>query len=95
MVGIELADLNQFFDLGDADLAASGDHRVKISRRFAVNEVAGFVALPCLHDRQLGRDTRLEDVIGVAEIFRLLALSQFGGETSPRVKSRNSRAACA
>ena len=69
LVGIELADLNQFLDLGDADFAASGDHRIEISRCFSVNEVAGFVALPRFHERQLRRDARLEDVFVAVEIF--------------------------
>ena len=93
LIGIEFADFDQFLDLRDADLAAGRDHRVEIPRRFSVDEVAGFIALPCLHQRNLGRDARLEHIFLVAEIFRLFAFGQFRAEAGARVKSRDARAA--
>jgi hypothetical protein len=46
----ELPHLDELLDLGDADLAAGGDHRVEVPRGLAEDEVAGLVALPRLHD---------------------------------------------
>ena len=93
LVGIQLADLDELLDFGHADLAASGDHRVEVPRGFSKNEVAGFVALPRLHERDLGRDARFEHVFLAVENFRLLALGQFGAEAGARVKPRDARAA--
>ncbi len=95
LIGIQLADLDELFDLGHADLAATGDHRVKVPRGFSINKVAGFVALPRLHDRKLGRDSGLEHVFLAVENFRLLALGQFGPEAGASVKARDTCAACA
>ena len=74
LIGIELADLDELFDFGDANFAAGRDHRIEVPRRFSKNEVAGFVALPRFDERDLGRDSRFEHVILAVEFFRLLAL---------------------
>ena len=93
LVGIELADLDELLDLGHADLAAGGDHRVEVPGGFSKNEVAGFVALPRLHERDLGLDAGFEHVFLAVENFRLLALGQFGAEAGAGVKARDARAA--
>src|SRR3954469_22577737 len=41
VVGVELADLDQFLDLGDADLGGARHHRIEVARRLAEDEVAG------------------------------------------------------
>ena len=93
LVGIELADLDELLDLGHADLAASGDHRVEVPGSFSKNEVAGFVALPRLYERDLGFDAGFEHVFLAVEDFRLLAIGQFGGEAGAGVKPGDARAA--
>ena len=93
LVGIELADLDELLDFGDADFAAARDHRVEVPRGFSKDEVAGFVALPRFHERNLGLDAGFEHVFLAVENFRLLALGQFGAEAGARVKPRDARAA--
>ena len=95
LVGIEFADFNEFFHFSHANFSAGRDHRIKISRGLSVNQIAGLVAFPCLHDRQLRGDPRLENVFAIAKVFRFLAFGKLRCETGARVKSRNSRAACA
>ena len=95
MIGIQLADLDQLFDFGDANFSAGRDHRIKIPRRLAINEIAGLVAFPRFHDRKLRGDAGLEHVIAVVEFFRFLALGQLRCKSGPRVKSGNSGAASA
>src|SRR5690606_21862649 len=56
-VGIEAADRNHLLHLGHADAPASGGGQVEIARRLAEDEVAAFIALPCLHDGQVGEDS--------------------------------------
>ena len=92
LVGIELADLDQLLHFRHANLAATGDHRVEIPRRFPVDEIARFVALPRFHERDLGLDAGFEHVFRAGENFRLLALGQFRGEPRAGVKPRDSRA---
>src|SRR5260221_5565570 len=53
LVGIERTDLEQFFHLGDRDLAAGGDHRIEVARRLPIDEIARFVALPSLDYRHI------------------------------------------
>ena len=93
LVGIQLADLDELLDFGHADLAAAGDHRVEVSRGFSKNEIAGFVTLPCFHERDLGLDAGFEHVFFVGKNFRLLAFGQFGAEAGASVKPRDSSAA--
>src|SRR6185437_9232466 len=92
LIGIEVTDLNQFLDLGDADFATGGDHRIKIPRCLSVNEVPEFIAFPCFDDGKLGGDPGLEHIISAVEVLCLFAFGEFGAETRPRVKSRNSGA---
>ena len=92
LVGVELPHIDKLLDLGDADLATSRDHRIKVPRRLSINEVAGFVALPRFHDRQLRSDSGLKHIFGVVEHFGFLALSQFGAEAGACVESRDPRA---
>src|SRR5262249_44212037 len=43
---VELADLDELFDLGDRDAAGRGGHRVEVARGLAVHEVPEPVRLP-------------------------------------------------
>ncbi len=74
LVGLQLADLDELLDLGDADLAALRGGDVEVAGRAAEDEVAGLVGLPGLDDREVGDDAVLHDVPAVAELARLLRL---------------------
>jgi hypothetical protein len=93
LVGIELADFDELLDFGNAHLAAAGDHRVEVPRRLSKDKVAGLVAFPSLHERDLGRDAGLQNVFFAVENFRLLALGQLGAEAGASVEPRDARAA--
>src|SRR5260370_28804469 len=93
LVGIKLADLDELLYLGNADFAATGDHLVEVPRGFSLNEVAGFVALPCLHERNLRRDAGFENVFLIVAILRFLALGQFGAEAGAGVEPGDPSAA--
>ena len=67
VVRIELTHGNQMLDLGHADLAAGGDHRIEVACGFAKQQIAVCVALPRLDDRQVGMDRFLQHVLLVAE----------------------------
>ncbi len=93
LVGIKFAGLDQMLDLGHADFAAGGDHRVEVAGGFSKNQVARFVAFPRFHKRDLGLDAGLEHILLAVENFRLLAFGQFGAEAGAGVKPRDARAA--
>ncbi len=58
-----------------------------------IDEVTGLVALPRFNNRNLGRDSRFENVFGIAEFFGLLAFGELRSETGASIKSGNSGAA--
>src|SRR6185369_18004986 len=92
-VGIERADRDDLFDLGDADLAAGRGRQVEVARRLAEHEVAALVRLPALDDAEVGADSALEHIGLPIEVFRLLALCDLSADTGLRIESGNSRAA--
>ena len=54
LVGVEVADFDDFFDFGDADLPGSCHHGVEIACGFAELEVAPAVSAPGLNDAEIG-----------------------------------------
>src|SRR5579863_3279760 len=72
-VRIELTGLDDLFDFDDRDLAGHRAHRIEIARGAAVDQIAGLVRLPGFDQRDVGRERRLEHVLTVAELARLLA----------------------
>ena len=73
VVGIDLARLDQVLDLGYRHLGRGRHHRIKIARGLAIDEVAFGVALPGMHDRQVGDDAALHHVLLAVEFALLLA----------------------
>ena len=61
-VGVDLARLDQLLDLGDRDARGHGHHRGEVARGLAVDQVAVAVALPGLHEREVGLERQLEHV---------------------------------
>src|SRR5947209_2759200 len=53
-ISVELADFHELLDLRDANLACGRHHGVKVAGGLPVDEVAGLVALPRLHDAKVG-----------------------------------------
>src|SRR5690606_1116433 len=62
VIGIDLSRLDQMLNLGDSDLAGSGDHRIEVPRGLPIDEIALGIALPRVHDRQVGDDAAFHDV---------------------------------
>ena len=78
VIGIDRARLDEVLDLGDRDARRGRHHRVEVARRPAVHEVADAVALPGLHEREVGRAAASRARSGrPSMIARLLA---FGDE---------------
>src|SRR5262249_20696950 len=62
VVRVDLAGLEQVLDLGNGDLAGGRHHRVEVARRLPVDEIAFGVALPRMHDREIGDNPTLHDI---------------------------------
>ena len=54
MVRIDLAGGHEVLDLGDGDLRGGGHHRIKVAGGLAVDQVAGGIAHPGMHDGEVG-----------------------------------------
>src|SRR3546814_552947 len=98
-IGIKCARGHHFFDLDHADPAASGGGQVEIARGLAEHEVAGFVGLPRLDDRQVGEDAVFQDVVfrsvWAVKGLHFLALSHQRADACLGVEAGDTRAACA
>ncbi len=88
-VGIELADLDEFLDLGDGHRAAGGDHRVEVAGCLAVDQVARPVPFPCLDDGQVSPNAFLQNIFRAIEDPGVFTLGQVGPEAGAGVEARN------
>ena len=70
--GVQLARLHEFLDLGDGDLPGHGAERVEVHRGGVEDEVAVAVALPGVHEAEIGGQRLLEDIVGAVEAADLL-----------------------
>src|SRR5690348_8019850 len=61
-VGLEIARVNELLDLGNRVPGRGRHHRVEVSRRLAIDEIAAAIAPPRLDEREVGMQRRLEYV---------------------------------
>ena len=93
VVGIDLARLDQVLDLGHGDLGRRRHHRVEVARGLAVDEVAFGVALPGMHDGQIGDQAGLHHVLLAVELADFLALGDQGADAGLGEEGRDAGAA--
>ena len=93
VVGIELAGRHQMFDFGHGDLCGGRHHRIKIARGLAIDQVAGGVALPGVHDREIGEQPALHDVFLAVELLHFLAFGDQRADAGLGVEGRDAGAA--
>src|SRR4051812_23234164 len=92
-VGVQAPDRHDSLDLGDADLAARRGGLIEVARPLAEHQVAAFVRLPSLYDRQTGADSELEHITLPVEVLDPLARRDLGAHAGPGVEARDARAA--
>ena len=68
-------------------------HRIEIARRLAEDEIALGVALPGVHERDVGEEAALHDIGRAVEFARLLAVGDDGADAGPRVEGGDAGAA--
>src|ERR1700730_3904549 len=93
LVGVDLAGLDEILDLGDGDARRGRQARVEVARRLAVDEVALGIALPGMHDGEIGEDAALHDVALAVERALLLALGDVGADAGLGEEGGNAGAA--
>src|SRR5438552_6466835 len=89
LIGVELAELHQFFHFGDDVIRGSRHHRVKVARRLSVDEVAPAVAFPRFDKRKISAETALHHVHAAIEFTRLFPFGDHSAVTCGRVKRGN------
>ena len=93
VVGVDLARLDQMLDLGDRDLAGRRHHRIEVARRLPVDEIAFGIALPGMHDRDVGDEAALHHVGLAVELAHFLALGDDRADAGLGEKGRDAGAA--
>src|SRR5579863_5306008 len=66
-IGIEFAEINQFFHLRDGHLRRRGHYGVKISRCLAVNQVSPSIAFPCFDESVISFKGALQKILSAVE----------------------------
>ena len=92
VVGVDLPGLDEMFDLRDRDLARGGHHRIEVSRRLPVDEIAFRIGLPRMDDGNIGHKTALHDEGLAVELAQVLALGDDRANAGPGEKGRYARA---
>lgn len=70
--------LDQFLDLGHGHLARGRHHRIEVPGGHPIDQIALGIALPGLHDRQIGDKPPLHDVLLAIELADFLAVCDDG-----------------
>ena len=89
VVGVERAHRHELLDLRDAELGRGRHHRIEVTGRLAIDEVAGGIALPRLHQCHVGEQAALHDVFVAVEDLGFLALGDFGADAGLGVVGRD------
>ena len=88
-IGIDLADWNQFLNLGNCDLSASSHKRVEVARRLAIDEIAFGITLIGVNDGDIGDKSAFHDIGRAVEFAQFLPLGNECTDTSLCEKRRN------
>ena len=88
MIGIDGAGLDDLLHLRDGDTSSGRHHRIEVPRRAPVDQIAEAVALPCLHEREVGPERLLEHVSLAFDDARFLA---FGDDRAVRGRREEAR----
>src|SRR5690606_1306714 len=68
VVGVDVTDLHDLLHLGDAHLPGHRTGGIEVSRGLAEDQVPGLVRLPRLHQRYVGDQRGLHDVVLAVEL---------------------------
>src|SRR5436309_862953 len=77
-VRIKLSEVDELFDFCNRDARSGRHNRIEVPRRFAINEVAPLVTLPCFHKREICGQSMLEDLRAAVELSSFLAVGDHG-----------------
>src|SRR3546814_20461800 len=94
MIGIDRAGGNKFFNLRHRHRTACSDHRIEVSGRFSIHQIATLIADPCLHDSKVRFQTGPQYIPVALEPFFLLSFFADLPDTSPGVEANNTGATC-
>ncbi len=93
VVRIEFARGNKMLDLGDRGLRGGGHHRVEVARGLAIDQVAGGVALPGMHNGKVREQSAFHQIFLAVEFLHFLAFGDQGADAGLGVEGRNAGAA--
>ena len=83
----------RFSTSATVDLGRGRHHRIEVARGLSIDEVAFGVGLPGVHDRQVGDDAALHDVLLAVELALFLALGDVGAGAGAGEEGRDAGAA--
>ncbi len=79
--------LDDLFNLGDSNLAASRRQRVEVARRLPVDKVAEGVGLPSFHQRNVSLNSKLKDMRLTTEVLVLFTLGDKRSDAGASVEA--------
>src|SRR5467141_3968885 len=93
LVGVKLAEFDEFFDFGDDVVGGGGHHGIEVARGFAEDEIAPAVAFPGFDKREVPAQGALQNEVAAVELARFLAVGNHGAVAGGGVKGGDARAA--
>src|SRR5260370_36929214 len=63
LIGVELAEFNEFFNFGDDVVGGGGHHGIEVARRLAIDEIAPAVAFPRFDESEIAAQAAFKNVL--------------------------------
>jgi hypothetical protein len=92
LIGVELAEFDEFFDFGYDVVGGGGHHGIEVARGLAIDEVAPAIAFPGFDESKIAADGALKDILAAVEFTSFFSLGNHGAVARRRVKGRNTSA---
>src|SRR5687768_3810998 len=93
-IRIKFSRLDKFLYFCDCYFSGTGHHGVEVSRGAAIDQVSRCVTSPRFHDRVIGPEPSLHQILFSIELADFLAFRYFGAISGRRKKSRDTRTTC-
>src|SRR5260370_6987874 len=75
LIGVELAEFNEFFDLGNDVVRGGSHHRIEVASGLAIDEIAPTIAFPSFDKREIPAQGALENVLAAVEFARFFSFT--------------------
>src|SRR5712691_12084036 len=84
LIGVELAQVDEFFDFGNDVVSSGGHHGIEVARGLAIDEIAPAVAFPRFDESEISADGAFHDKHAAIELARFFYFRDHGAVSRRR-----------